>query len=242
MKILLVLLVVILIILLVFPARSTFTGPPKLKILVSTCKNYREKSIPPLMYQLRAANVPDDSILIVSGGEDTDDSSDRILKKVRYQFWEYTGLIYLAENPENDPVVYLMIHDTVKIQPQFWENIQTKFKEFLISGQKGFRLMENNGKSSMSMGFYTQDLIRTYIDFLTSLKDYKSDEESLKKSKMKGFGIEDHMIKEFGVMFKGSQIIITEEKTKCTNEIPEIGFTKIQTNCQGKPLVFTYDV
>lgn len=243
--VLLVILLVLLVVLIVIPrCDSTFSEPsPKLKILISTCKTYRDKSIPPLLEQLADSGVPKDSILIVSGGEDVDDSSDPVLKKVRYQFWEYTGLIYVSENPENTPVVYLMIHDTVKIKLQFWENIQSKFKDFLSSRQKGARLLENNGRSSMSMGFYSQELIRDHQDFLASLKDYGTDENSLKNSKQKGFGLEDHMIKEFDVIFKGPQVIITEDTAKCTNEIPELGFTKIQNNCGlGNPLVFTYEV
>jgi len=239
--IILLFIVVIILIVLQFRNYSSFSEP-SLKILVSTCKNYREKSIPPLLDQLRASNVPDDSILIVSGGEDVDDSSDPILKKTRYQFWEYTGLIFVAENPDKSPVVYFMIHDTVKIEPHFWEAITQEYKKFIKTKQKGARLLENNGWSSMSMGFYTPELIEEYKEFLVELKDYKSDEDSLAKSKQKGYGLEDHMIKKFDVMFKGSQVTITNDEHKCINYIPELGFTKIQSNCQGNPIVLTYDL
>lgn len=222
-------------------SRDSFSGP-KLKVLVSTCKNYREKSIQPLKEQLVAAGVPDDSILIVSGGEDEDDSSDPMLKKTRYQFWEYTGLIYLSENPEKDQVTYLLIHDTVKIQPNFWKAITQEHEKFIETKQKGARLMENNGGSSMSIGFYTQELIEDHKTFLEELKDFNSDEKSLRESKMKGFGLEDRMIKEFGVMYPSDKVTITSTDNKCINDIPELGFSKIQTNCQGKELVFTYDL
>ena len=225
-----ILLVLFFLLLLLQREKSNFN---ELYITVSTCKRYREKTLEPLLKNLKDAGVPDDRILIVSGGEDMDDDSGSI-KKTKYQFWELTSLIWLASQ-EDKGDYYFMMHDTCQVEPHFWESLNKKFTE-MGGGSEAMRLMENNGKSSMNMGIYKHSYLISRKGELDDLKSYPQDEKSLIDSKIIAFQTEDKFLSETPLMYLKDKVEITVEDTKCINKIPELGFTKIQQNCGKGPL------
>jgi len=203
-------------------------GDSKLYVTVSTCKKYKDKTIPTLLENLKSAGVPDDRILIVSGGEDTDDDSGPI-KKTRYQFWELTSLIWLASQ-EDKGDYYFMMHDTSRIEPHFWESLQEKFREMDTDGMS---LLENNGGLDMNMGIYKHSYLISRKEELDDLKRYHKDgdELGLFLSKVHGVIIEGKFLEGFPLMYEKDQVNITFDEHKCINTVPELGFTKIQQNC-----------
>jgi len=227
-----VLFAVILFCVLFLISRSVKSGfvEPKLYIIISTCKNYREKTIPPLLKNLEDAGVPSDRIVVISGGEDTEDD-----RNVKYQFWELTGLIWLASQPDKGDY-YFMMHDTCSVEPHFWESLNKKFTE-MGDGSEAMRLMENNGKSSMNMGIYKHSYLISRKEELDSLKSYPQDEKDLLNLKAFGLTVEGKFLTGFPLMYGGDETkIIYGDDQKCINKIPSLGFTKVQTNCGRGPL------
>ena len=230
-----ILLVLFFLLLLLQREKSNFN---ELYITVSTCKRYREKTLEPLLKNLKDAGVPDYRILIVSGGEDTDDDSGHI-KKTRYQFWELTSLIWLASQEDRGDY-YFMMHDTCQVEPGFWKNLQNRFKEMSITN--GARLLENNGGSCMNMGIYKHSYLISRKEELDALKNYKDDDQSLTDSKIVAYGNEGKFLSGTPLMYSKDKVQIHIEGTKCINKIPELGFTKIQQNCGQGDLKITFDV
>jgi hypothetical protein len=213
---------------------------PKLLVIVSTCKRYRDKTIEPLVNNLKNdGGVPDDRLVIVSGGEDSDDDSE-LIKKTKYQFWELTGLIWLASQ-EDKGDYYLLIHDTCKVDPGFWDNLQKKFRE-MGTIEIGARLLKNNGGSCMNMGIYKHSYLISRKGELDALKNYKDDDQSLIDSKIFGYGVEGKFLSGTPLMYSKDKVQITIEGEKCINKIPELGFTKIQQNCGQGDLKIKFDV
>lgn len=206
---------------------SRFKPEGKLFIVVSTCKRYREKTIGPLLEMLRNGGVPDDRIVVVSGGEDSE-MNNGVIVNVPYQFWELTGLIWLASQPDKGDY-YFMMHDTCSVEPGFWESLNKKFETM---DTECSRLVENSGGSDMNMGVYKHSYIISRKDEFDSLKNFKDDEESLKASKIFGYSIEGKFLKGFPLMYSGSDVkMSTEGEYKCVVYVPALGFKKLQQNC-----------
>jgi len=200
-----------------------------LKILISTCAKYRDETIPGLVDQLKKAGVPEDRIVVISGGE----KDDTIQGNVKYQFWELTGLIWLASQNDTGEY-YLLIHDTCDITPPFWEELNSKFSKM---DTECMRLLENNGGSDMNMGIYKHSYILSRKGELDELKNFDDSEEALKESKLKGYGVEGKFLKNFPLMYSKDEVKITYDGPFCINEIPALGFRKDQANCGRGDLV-----
>jgi hypothetical protein len=230
---------IILICLVVFTIRKKSEyKEPELYIIISTCKRYKHKTLENILPQLKDAGVPEDKIIIVSGGEELNDDTGPI-KFVNYQFWELTSLIWLAAQEDHGDY-YLMIHDTCKVDTPFWSELQQKFKTMRENKSlgPGARLMENNGGSDMHMGIYQHAYIISKKEELDALKNYDDTDEALIKSKLYGFSIEGKFLRGFPLMYTKEQTNISIEGEKCINTINELGFTKIQQNCgQGNQII-----
>jgi len=103
----------------------------KFGLVISTCKHYY-KNIPELIKELETCNFPKENIIIVSGQEDeiatTDENGIKFIKET-YTGLHLTGLIHIFENYElyKDISYWIALPDTVKIGPQFYNNISSFF-------------------------------------------------------------------------------------------------------------------
>lgn len=99
---------------------------------------------------------------------------------------DFTGLIALYELYKHSNNIYLYLHDTMRIGPQFFNKIKNINLENITT-------IKINIGYSMNIGFYTQNIINYYKYFLLSTKNIYKDKES--DFKLKGHSLEDYIFK-----------------------------------------------
>jgi hypothetical protein len=131
----------------------------KIKFVISTHKDYQDVSLPVILNSLKASNIANKNILVVSGGwikprkyiED-----DIEYHNVWHNSFDYTGIIDILENDlKND--YWFALHDTCEAGPNFLRLISQfdSSYDYISVDPDGF----------MNMGLFSWD-------FLQKIKKY----------------------------------------------------------------------
>jgi hypothetical protein len=215
----------------------------KTKILISTCKEYFDKTIPKLIDNILNSDIDISNVLIVSGGEDKDSSqiiNGIEVQMVKYRCFEFTSIIYAIENNIDCDYIFLS-HDYVEFSKDFYSNI-TKYAKICMDNNYETANLKCNDKYTLAMniGLYSYDFLEKNKDFIINLKFTNNNTDYLNKIKKDLVYIEDKLFKisnspQFSLTTKEKVEII--EKNVSDKKIyvrkliyDEIGFVKYQQN------------
>ena len=160
----------------------------KIRICVSTCKKYSQKTIPVLTSSLREAGFPLEDVLVVDGGY----THDRSLKlegidtlEVSHNSFDFTALIAVTEKRiESD--FWLLLHDTCRVGP--------KFCSLLHAADFSYKKIALKPFPSMSIGLYSFDYLLQHTERIIREKNTDYSEEGLIKAKHTAIGHEDLLL------------------------------------------------
>jgi hypothetical protein len=145
-------------------------------LVITTCKHYFT-NIPPLIEQLTVCNFPKENIIIVSGQEDENiiiRESDIKCIKVTFSGLHLTGLIHIFENPNlyNNIQYWVTLPDTIKIGPNFYNNISSFFNECITSNNIIYSIPFINPKfkPTMDIGILHIKQIQNMGNYLIKIK------------------------------------------------------------------------
>lgn len=160
-----------------------------IKIAISTCTHFEDKTLPILIPSLISAGIDPNDIHVFCAGHDKFTSEKTQLyhyHTVDNNSYEYTPLIAIVEyNLETE--YWFLIHDTCKVG--------SKFKELLYSiPQSKPEKIALTYKPSMSIGSYRYDYLLTMKDKLMSIKNQDYSKEALQEWKNWGVDAEDYIL------------------------------------------------
>ena len=98
----------------------------KIKICISTCKDYSSQTIPLLLSTLEKSNVNLQDVYVFEGGHNKEEMQDKVYKHffVPHNSFDFTSLIEITEKHiESD--YWLLLHDTCKVGENFNEKLNS---------------------------------------------------------------------------------------------------------------------
>lgn len=137
-----------------------------IKFIISTHKNYQEKTLPSLLESmLELNNIPPSYILVVSGG--WDEEKKYVENGVNYccvthNSFDHTGLIYIVENNIQCDYWFLL-HDTCVLGPEFY----TKLLKF----DKKYDYVMVDGQGYLNIGLFSWKYLIEIQRYIISLKN-----------------------------------------------------------------------
>jgi hypothetical protein len=141
-------------------------------LLISSHINYHQTTLPVLFQSLK--EVDPQKIITVIGGSSSEYTQYNTygIKEVfvKYNAFDYTALCWKADNISIDDKnnVFFLLHDTCVAGPLFYKKVSNTKQLTMI-----------RPVDSMSMGVYTNEIIKEYKDHLQQYKLYKSDSISI---------------------------------------------------------------
>jgi hypothetical protein len=134
-------------------------------VLVNSCHEYHEKTLPVVLSSLARAGVDASRIFVVVGDSPRESKETVVVGEVDYNVWKVTecnvdttALIWAVGKDGQEallPFEYVFyVHDTVEVLPVFGENLDAT----LDAWQNPDALML--GHLSMSTGYYNLDALR----------------------------------------------------------------------------------
>jgi len=161
-----------------------------IKICISSCKLYSEKTIPCIVNSLIQSGINTSDILIVEGGWDVKSSTkenDIQYIKVNHNSFDLTSFIEIIEsNIESD--YWLLLHDTCRVGKNF--------KNIIDSFELNFEKMSViHGSPSMSIGIYKHSYLIKHKDLILSYKNIDYSSEGIRLAKLKAGAGEDVLFK-----------------------------------------------
>lgn len=160
----------------------------KIKICISTCKQYCQKTIPILVESLKAAGFPIADILVVEGGHGSDNNlikNDINTLEVSHNSFELTALIAVVENHiESD--FWLLLHDTCRVGLNFC----TLLNKADLSCEK----IALKKKVSMSIGLYKFEYLIQHSNKLIKQKNIYYGEKEMLDAKNNAIRTEDLLL------------------------------------------------
>jgi hypothetical protein len=209
-------------------------------LLVSTCLEYFDKTIPKLIKNLEEIGYPKNEVLIVSGGEDKEDKIDYEgvqVVKVPWRCFEFTSLIYVSElSDDNLSDYYFLIHDNVKLEKNFYTNIKIYCQKISENNLLGAKLQMHD--PSMNMGIYSKRMFQMFRLNIALFKFYSNNLDFLKFLKKELINYEDIYFRTLNLpalvddtVDKEVSILKTDNnRIYKVSKYNKLGFTKIQQN------------
>lgn len=172
-----------------------------LAIVVNSCAGYYDKTVPPLLDSLRAADVPMNAVHVVVG--DARDTSDATLSNgVSYHFRKWcnldnNGMLWLTmEHPDSIHQQFkwvLYLHDTTLVEPaHFWDSANKTVQE-----HNQAQCIRIHQPFSMGIGFYRVDWLfsNDVSNYMNSLVNYDASNERKMAMKRNLEVLEDTLFK-----------------------------------------------
>jgi hypothetical protein len=153
-------------------------------IVITTCKQYYS-NVAGLINQINELKFPKQSILIVSGQEETEEvlCKDGIkIIKVPYTGIHLTGPIYINENLKSFPHIkyWLFLPDTIKFGNNFLCFLQGYYDTYLKAGTLYSLVVVNPIlRPTMDMGILHSTHVSNMSDYLGKIKSYNTERDNL---------------------------------------------------------------
>lgn len=216
------------------------------KICISTCKQYQDKTIPILVPQLLENGIRSEDIHVVSGGylrrEPIINKWNISYYEANHNSFDITALIDVVTcNIEADN--WLLLHDTC--------TVGSKFKEKLYNFNSDSKCTALTWFPSMSIGNYKYSYLQEQKDLIISGRNIDYTQEGLRKAKIWALDHEDFLMWKSsissvvncyakpGEQFRVNiQSDIDQYKTgtpRITEYFPQLDLYKIKANWDQRP-------
>lgn len=155
-------------------------------IIINSCLNFYEKTVPILLETLQKAAVPNDRIFVVIGESESDRSE--IINGIHYIFRRYctidnNGLLWItqeqADHPELNTKWIFYIHDTCFVHHDFWK----RSLDIMNAVDENAHCIMLQNQYSMGIGFYKLEWL--YTDDVKLYMSSKINYDPNNKSKIK---------------------------------------------------------
>lgn len=146
-----------------------------IKIGISTCKKYANKTLPHLVNSLTKCGIESSDIFVFNGGYS---EKNHFIKdgincfKTNHNSYDYTSYIEILENKLD--FNWFLIQDTCFVGKNFKKQLYEKTRP-------GFSriALKSWPPASMSMGFFTYDFLKKHEKIILALKDLSKEEAVL---------------------------------------------------------------
>jgi hypothetical protein len=215
----------------------------KIKIAISSTKNYSNLTLPPLIKSLINSSIDKQDILIVEGGHNI-----RSIEK-------YNGVEYIKTNQNTFDWTALIDIVEYEIKSDFWFLIHdtclvsNNFKKLLYNINPNDKKIALRNDASMNIGTYSYTYLLQNKDFLLKEKNTKYDELTLQQVKKRCIQTEDELLRKRGAYslynpllgdrqtLKDLPSLHKTDITRILEYYPQLDFYKSKANC-GKALAF----
>jgi len=167
----------------------------KLKILITTCREYFDKIGSELIKCIDNSDIIKENIIIISGGGEDEKVyyiNNIKIVEVKYRCFEFTSFIYAVENNLDCDYIF-MSHDNVIFKKNFYSKM---YKKCLECKKNNFETMKLKSYSlSMNIGLYSYDYLIKNKKTIIKLKKYNNNYDELLKIKHELCALEDIFFK-----------------------------------------------
>lgn len=160
-----------------------------IKIGITTCKEYKDKTLPIILDSLQNSRIPNDDIVVFLAGYDN--CYEEIIAGIQYRYlnfnsFELSSAIDIVDNNLVCDYWFLM-HDTCKVGKKFKESIY----ETLDNNVAKIALKK---RPSMNIGLYSYEYLASMKNKIINLKNKNYSEEGLNACKIWHVQNEDYLL------------------------------------------------
>lgn len=180
----------------------------KIKICISSCKQYSEYTIPLLIDTLSDTGINFEDIFVFEGGYNTRQQLTKQYNHflVPHNSFDYTSLIEIVSNNIASDYWFLL-HDTCKVG--------LKFKEKLLSIPLKNEKYALIPYPSMNIGFYKYSYLQKHKNIILSLTNTDYTDIGIKKAKKRAIYFEDllfYHINDTNCQYISAERVVSKDK------------------------------